>query len=886
MPAGPSEMWSNVETNRPETDVSGKFNYSICTFDSDAADSIPDPYYATEYNKFRFVYDRFGFTNPGSGDWGSSSYPTGIGYAERYGIGAFYFYVPVPNLETPGVKPDVPCYEPEIQGRVFWDYLSTFWDFLSDDDRANFETFWNAMTKAGYDLLKKGLRFFETTAPENARTCVLEDYFDLLIGPLHSKPINLDPTLKIPNYIIRPIGTKLIEPVYDSALNPHYFDMIELSAADYYKIRDIGFNQYLVVKAEGADIGDKYFKINNLLSSEEKGDRPASVEMNENSHYEEDSTIGRLRLIADDPSEDVSEYNVFFISEDIGGTSEVYWFSNGIVISVDPADKTVDAIVTLINTPHVDKWCSAINISPKDKDNCPAILHNFETYPVGSVSFESLENYIYSEESDGRHYNPTGKKWIWFEGYSSEDGTPGDSGKGEWVNSLSAFKYMIEVQGDLSYLFEKSFTIYLTTGRAYDVANYIKGLPILQNFINQNFGVPFYQDIDYRFYNNTVEFFNNIFELKRATPNEYLYCPKAELIEHMLFEMYGSMVNVSNWDDYNYTNIGGKAGINSLLKSLQNVSNLEDYERALNVYYGMPVAPERAEVQGLYESYGYKVLAINSSNVTVELPDDEPLHPFIQEGGKFLIEGKKEKKIDVVIDRALGIILLDDVSDMTVGDLMYLKLNNRFIIKSFYAEDIDAGIPGYIDVYIPEGSAPIQHVVNMLQLVTDGEQYPEILIYGTEELSHNYNGIYHITDAVQTGGIVRLTVYERNDSDVTIYNDYIGVTTEDIGAGYAHFSWPTHKFLYLYLDTQKNFKAYLDAPIDTIYDVDDVLNKYQIIARNVSVVNKTLFPGWVQFDHFRRYNGINLESDILELTHVVPGAKFGEYFPSAGIRLE
>jgi len=880
--------FENIETNKSASDFSG-ISYSNCTFDSDAANGIPGPYYATEYNKYLFVYDRFGFTNTGKGAsyWASNGYPTGIGFADRYGIGAFYFYVPVPNLEITEAKTDVPCYEPEIQGRVFWDYLSTFWDFLKDEDRINFEKFWESMTKAGYDLLKKGLRFLETTAPENTRTCVLEDYFDLLIGPMHSKPINLDPTLKTPSYVIRPLGIRLIEPVYAESLDPQYFDMIELAAADYYRIREIGLEKYVVVRAENAEISDRYFKVNNLLSSEEKYDRPESSELNEGHHYESDDAVGRVRLTADDHTEDVSGYNVFVVNDD-GVPSEVVWFDeDGVVIVVNNADD-IDDIIALINAPHVDKWCSAINISPKGKTKFPAIVPDTfpGSYPDGSILFKNLDNYITSQQSEGRYYNPIGKKWEWFEGYTAADGDVGDESKGEWIDSLSSFKYMIEVQGDLSYLDGEAFTIYLTTGLVYDIPTRVKGLTSLQNFINPSLGVPFYQDIDYRFYNNTVEFFENIFELQRAVPDEYLYCPKAELFEHMLFEMYGTMVNVPYWGDYNYTNIGGKAGVNALLKSLQSISNLEDYERALNVYYGMPVAPERSEVQGLYESYGYKVLAIDSSDVTLELPDGEELHPFVQENCKLLIEGKKEKKIEVVVDRTLGIVALDDVTDIEVGDLMHLRLNNRFVIKSFYAEDLGSDTPGYIEVYIPEGAIPIQHAIDVIQTVTDGEQYPEILIYGTEEFEYNHNGIYRITDAVQFGGITQLTVYKRSDTDTNVYNDYIGVNTEDIGGGYAHFAWPTHKFLYLYLDTQKYFKAYLDAPIDTIYDSGDVLTKYQIIARNVSVVNKELFPGWNQFDHFRRYNGINLEADILELTNIIPGATFGEYFPSESVKLE
>jgi len=42
-----------------------------------------------------------------------------------------------------------------------------------------------------------------------------------------------------------------------------------------------------------------------------------------------------------------------------------------------------------------------------------------------------------------------------------------------------------------------------------------------------------------------------------------------------------------------------------------------------------------------------------------------------------------------------------------------------------------------------------------------------------------------------------------------------------------------------------------------------------------------MFPNWVEFDHFRRYNGLNTESNHLELTNVMPGINFGEYFPES-----
>lgn len=875
---------NNLETNRPASDLANATVVNS-SFEAAAPDNVPGPFYADNYNKFNFVYDDFGFVNAGRGSTyqTANGYPTGIGGAPRYGIGAFYFFVPVPNPEIEPRRNEILCAEEETPGRTFWEYLSTFWNYLDTIDRESFEAFWYGLTQAGADLIKRAQRLLSTTAPENAWTCVLEDYYDVLIGPLHSKPIDLDPTIKSPNYIVRPIGAKLIEPLYDSGTNPIYRDVLRISATDYYKIREIGLGTYVVVQVKRENVSERYFKVYNILSSEEKYDRPAFAEVNETINFEDDPNVGRVGITAKDYTEDVSEYNVLVTTDDGSGTS-VIWAVDSLHIKVDrTAGETIDQILAIVNTPPA-AWAMVTNRSPKDLDNFPIIIET-GVIPDDSIKFNDLPEYIYREENEGRYYPPEGKKWNWFDGYSASDGSVGDTAYGEWVDSFSNFNYIIEVEGDLSYIEDESFTIHFTTGRTYDILSHINALPSLQNFIDPKLGVPLYDGRDYRFYNNTVEFFNDLFTNGQAVPDTYLYCPKASAIEHILFELYGTVVNVPRWQDYNYTNISGKAGINSLLKSLQNSSNRQDYERALNVYYGLPVSPERSDVLGLYESYGYKVMGITNNDVTLEIPENEELHQFIQPGGRFLIEGKTEVKISIVPDRPNGIVTLEDASSVDINDIFYVKLNNRFFVKNFYAEDLSVPTPGYIDVYIPEGARAIQHVIDVLQTNTDDEQYPEILIYGTEGLDNNYNGVYHITNATEAGGVVRLTVYEKESVDNTVYNDYIGVTTESVRAGFAHFSWPTHKFLHIYLETQKYYKAYIDSPIDTIHDAGDVLNKYDIITRNVSVVDKTIFPGWVDFDHFRRFNGINLESDILEITYIVPGATFGKYFPSASVKL-
>jgi len=78
----------------------------------------------------------------------------------------------------------------------------------------------------------------------------------------------------------------------------------------------------------------------------------------------------------------------------------------------------------------------------------------------------------------------------------------------------------------------------------------------------------------------------------------------------------------------------------------------------------------------------------------------------------------------------------------------------------------------------------------------------------------------------------------------------------------------------------------MDSPIDTIFDDEDPVTKYQVLSRNVSIFNKDIFQYWVQFDNFKRYNGINLESDSLEVIRAMPGATFGNYFPSGYIQTE
>jgi hypothetical protein len=190
-----------------------------------------------------------------------------------------------------------------------------------------------------------------------------------------------------------------------------------------------------------------------------------------------------------------------------------------------------------------------------------------------------------------------------------------------------------------------------------------------------------------------------------------------------------------------------------------------------------------------------------------------------------------------------------------------------------------------ISIYAPVGAFSINHLITTINTLSEGLKYPEIIIYNTEGLERNYNGIYHIVEAVLIEqGLVNLKLYKKHYNEEPLYNDYIGyslLNDNDTIHGYVHIPWLTHKFLYILMDGNEYFKAYLDAPIDTILDEDDIVDKYQVLARNVSVFNQKMFPDWNQFDNFKKYNGIDFESDVLEVTRAMPGGEFGSYFPSS-----
>lgn len=878
--------WDHVETNRPEADLVNAV-VTNSTFDSTAPIALlPDTFDAADFLESNFIYDTFGFVNTGSGSssWASDNYNYGIYGTLRDGIGFFYFYTAIPPFTADErVVGDDGCFEADFVPVKFWDYISTFWNFLEDTSREMVENFWFGAVIAGGSLAKKASRFLTAVAPTTTDVCVFEDFFDLQVSPMLSRPVPLDPTEKSPKFIINPLRTVLVEPTYDG-YDPVYRDLIEITGDDYHKIRNLGNRPtdkiesecYVVIKPKNTDIETKYFPVTDFLSSEEAYDRPASAVINQSVSDDPLDTMGALKLTSIN-TDDVSQYKVTI--EDTGSTS-VTWTADSLTIEFDSmSGDQIGDIITASAIPVGTPWATISNVSPYGKVDSPEI---------NDVDFEDLYNYVSAQVDGGRYYQDSGKVWKWFDGYPQ--GTPGDPSEGEWVDSTAKYKYMIEVNGSLAYLGSESFSIYLTTGKSYDINKEILDLPYLTTGIDSD-EITFYKNTNYTLINYIVEFTEDIFVKSGIEADTFLYCKKTPIIENYLFEQHGGMVGISDWTQYNYKNIAGKAGINTLLSSLRNASSLIEYEKVLNIYYGLPVAPEKSVVVGLFESYGYKVIEVSGLTVTVEIKEDEEIHPFVQPNCVMVNSAGKQFVISGIIRDQGKIIIYDSVDGISYGDKLCVKLNNKFMIKNIYANSGSAA--AYIDVYIREGVEPIKHVIDTVNGVYG--KYPELLIHGTEKFDPNFNGLYHATSAVAhpdgDPSLVRITLYSPGVDEEPLYNDYIGTTVvnteEGHHTGYAHIAWPTHKFLYLYMSSiDKFYRAYMDAPIDTIYDSGDVLEQYQIICRNASVLNGELFSDWNEYKNFRRSPGINIDTDIIEMIFADPSAKFGQYFPSRYLALE
>lgn len=164
---------------------------------------------------------------------------------------------------------------------TFWNFISSFFQFLDEKSKNIMENFFDGLNTAAGDMTDRADEFVNAQAPENANTNVRENYYEIPVDPLIALPITLDPTDVNSRQMVIPKSVITIEPEYVGG-NPVYGDIIEVSAEDYYALRDVAIGNYLVIVPKDSSIPTKYFKIDILKSSEEDpdGDRyfpPTSV---------------------------------------------------------------------------------------------------------------------------------------------------------------------------------------------------------------------------------------------------------------------------------------------------------------------------------------------------------------------------------------------------------------------------------------------------------------------------------------------------------------------------------------------------------------------------------------------------------------------------------
>lgn len=447
-------------------------------------------------------------------------------------------------------------------------------------------------------------------------------------------------------------------------------------------------------------------------------------------------------------------------------------------------------------------------------------------------------------------------------------------------------KYVIQLENaNLSYIKETDkISIYLTTGKVFKVGDDVIDVPRLYTRISDDTGKVFDKNVDYTFSEGYVEFNEDVIALGIIPNGSVIYGKEIPVIETNLFNSYGALVDVRSWKTYNNDNISAKAMINSLLKGLQNPSDAEEYKACLGLYYGMPVSPDNAYVVGLFESYDYVVTGINGVWVTVSLKTGSSLHQFVQPGTKFIIDGtdtivsvRYSNTESDVISRATGEMKLNSVAGVSIGSILNIKLTNRLNLTQI-SKPLTGG--SYFKCPHHTAGGEFNHISNYVN-TNFTNKYPEMLVY--DSIKDSY---YHFVSCTKpVDGYVNFTVDDNanNEIEEPRYNDYVDlVYGEDliVNVGKLHMPWPTHKYLLLRLSDDTLYKCYIDAPIDTIYETGDTVNKYQTLCRCIDITDQRIFSNWNEFGEFKRNNGIDPESNMLELIYTIPFAKYGFYFPN------
>ena len=731
---------------------------------------------------------------------------------------------------------------------TFWEYLSDIWNQLRDTDKKIWENFWNYLVSAAFHINNKAQEYRNAININKADVDVFDYYFDFKLDPLEALPTKLKPELSDSKYYIRPMSVELRPNI--GLGNEERLDRIYISPDDYYDIREIAIGKYLVIVPNDGS-GKTIYKINNTLSSEEPVDRLESAVwkfdndamikvVNTEDYTKSDYRILFKSTVSSTPSVTITNY-----TKSVDG---VNGFKVDFTTAIATVGDLVDMIGDSINGFRVELYC----------DSTLYPLEDSATFYDGAIMMMDLPYYKPRSVANSRNIEYTKKKWVPY---------PGSSTSGEYVYDFTSGRYAIEIDGDLTDIEDVSFTMYITSALAYNIPDRVLSIKELET----PDGDIIKDGIDYKFYNSIIEFNKDLFNMVNF--NDMLYCSKAITINEAIYEIYGGLVGIDSWRRYRYDNVVSKAVIGAILMSLRD-SSKQSFSRIMNVYYGLPIAPEDSKVYGLYESYAYEIVSINRTLKTLKLKTDNgaKLHKFFQTGNNILTN-RGETVFIKSVDWDSAVIAVSDVSSIYDGDSVYLNLANKFDLQSFDKTNYE------IVVRTNFSADSIQHVIDIYNKIYEGNKLPEIVVYDTDTGNDN---TYRITAAIKVPGVgIKFKLYKPTPGEKYLYNNHIEEDIPEATKGFVHFEWPTHKFLLLWLkDLGRYHIAYLDAPIDTIYDSGDELSKYDEITRNSSSLNKVDFPGWFQYGEFKLSNGINEDSDILQLTSAIDGAKFGEYFPS------
>jgi hypothetical protein len=243
------------------------------------------------------------------------------------------------------------------------------------------------------------------------------------------------------------------------------------------------------------------------------------------------------------------------------------------------------------------------------------------------------------------------------------------------------------------------------------------------------------------------------------------------------------------------------------------------------------------------------------------------------------------------MNRVTGEVLLNSVSGISVGTILNMKLANKLTITS--VKKPMYGQSYFVCAHYTDGGE-FNHISNYVSTNFPGK-YPEIFVYDAktvkevvdgEAVYFNDDAYYHFRSCVRnSSGYIKFTVDDLINSSVEEprYNDFVDLdpdTEIPIPVGRLHIPWPTHKYLLLKFADGTLYKCYLDSPIDSLFATGDIVEKYQVLGRCVNVANNNVFEDWNEFSGFSRSNGIDKESNMLELVYSIPFAKYGVYFPN------